>query len=85
MKIKKTVRHPLEASSLERELGVIMCINLKWADHIQSAVFKANRAIGIIRNSFKRLYLISLLSREKNYTVATCKNAILHDKSCNYG
>ena len=33
---------------------------LKWADHIQSAVAKANREIGIIRNSFKSLDLISL-------------------------
>ena len=60
MKINETERHLLEASSLERDLGVIMCNNHKWADHIQAAVSKANRAIGIIRNSFKRLDLISL-------------------------
>ena len=60
MKINETERHLLEASSLERDLGVMMCNNLKWADHIQSVVSKANRAIGIIKNSFKRLDLIFL-------------------------
>ena len=38
----------------------MMSNKLKWADHIQSAVSKANREIGIIRNSFKSLDLISL-------------------------
>ena len=37
-----------------------MSNKLKWADHIQSAISKANREIGIIRNSFKSLDLISL-------------------------
>ena len=46
--------------SLERDRGVTMCNNLKWAYHIQSAVSKANRPIGIIVNSFKKLDLIVL-------------------------
>jgi hypothetical protein len=60
MKREGSDPHILTSTSLERDLGVMMSNKLKWADHIQSAVAKANRAIGIIRNSFKSLDLISL-------------------------
>ena len=51
--------HILKVTSVERDLGVIMSNNLKWANHIQFAVAKANKTIGIIRKSFKCLDLIS--------------------------
>ena len=38
--------HILKVTSVERDLGVIMINNLKWADPIRFAVAKANRAIG---------------------------------------
>ena len=37
--------HILKSTSLERDLGVMMSNKLEWADHIQSAVSKANREI----------------------------------------
>ena len=36
----------------ERDLGVIVCNNLKLVDHKEVAVSKANTAIGIIKNCF---------------------------------
>ena len=53
MNKKGTDSHILKATSVDRGLGVIMNNNLIWADHIQSAVAKANGAIEIKRNSFK--------------------------------
>ena len=50
----------IHTSASSENFGVIMFNNLKWANHIQSAISKANRAIWIIRNSFMSFDLISL-------------------------
>ena len=45
MKKEGSDPHILTYTSLERDLGVMMSNKLEWADHIQSAVSKANREI----------------------------------------
>ena len=43
--------HTLETTSEERDLGVIVTNNLKFAGHCQSACQKANRVLGMIRRT----------------------------------
>lgn len=55
---------PLAVSSVERDLGVYISNNLKWEVQCDKVVAKANRMLGIMRNTFvnrkpfiwKRLY-----------------------------
>ena len=47
------VRTALESLTSERDLGVILNRKLKWNDHIENAVLKANNALGMLRKSFK--------------------------------
>ena len=45
----------LEASNIEKDLGVNIDNNLSFSDHINIIVNKANRTMGVIRRSFKNL------------------------------
>ena len=40
---------------LERDRRVYTSHNMKWASHIEEIASKANRYLGVIRNSFKNL------------------------------
>ena len=48
-------RIELKSSRVERDLGVYMSRDMKWANHIEEVVSKANRYLVFIRNSFKNL------------------------------
>ena len=48
-------RIELKSSRVEGDLGVYMSRDMKWANHIEKVVSKANRSLGVIRNSFKNL------------------------------
>ena len=47
------MRTSLEFITSERDLGVILNRKLKWNDHIDNAVLKANNALGMLRKTFK--------------------------------
>ena len=47
------IHRTISASQKEKDLGVIMSNDLKWADQVNQVVNKANRMLGIIRNTFK--------------------------------
>ena len=49
----KNGRTSLEKTTSERDLGVTLNKKLKWNDHIENAVLKANNALGMLRKTFK--------------------------------
>ena len=51
---------PLLKTDLEKDLGVWVSKDLKWNHHINIAVNKANRVLGMIKNSFNYLDETSL-------------------------
>lgn len=55
------IRQPLQVTHLEKDLGVYTDDQLRFSDHIQKTVVKANRVLGIIRRSYKYLDKDSLL------------------------
>jgi len=45
----------LAKTELEKDLGVFVSKDLKWDDHINYMINKANRVLGLIKNSFSHL------------------------------
>ncbi len=45
----------LQNTDAERDLGVIISSNLKWSNQVNSAVAKAQKALGLIRRTFTHL------------------------------
>lgn len=45
----------LQETEIERDLGVIISKDLEWRHHVISATNKANRKLGLIKNSFNYL------------------------------
>ena len=43
----------LETTTQEKDVGVIFTSNLKFDEHINNAVKKANQMVGLIRRSFE--------------------------------
>ena len=44
--------HPLIHVTEEKDLGIIMSEDLKWAPHIAASVKKANKMVGLIKHTF---------------------------------
>ena len=42
-------------TNYEKDLGVTISDNLKWAEHIKNCVNKANRMIGLVKRTFSYL------------------------------
>ncbi|CAF0752936.1 unnamed protein product [Brachionus calyciflorus] len=51
----------LEISEGEKDLGVLISSHLKWSNHVNNAVNKANRMLGIVKRTFKHLDCNSFL------------------------
>ena len=43
----------IEETNLERDLGVIVGNNLKWREHADRMVDKANRTLGVLKRTFE--------------------------------
>ena len=43
----------IEETNLQRELGVIDDSYLKWREHVDKIVGKANRTLGMLKRTFK--------------------------------
>ena len=48
-------RQTLRSTNKEKDLGITFTNDLKWSSHIKETLSKANRALGVIRNTFKKL------------------------------
>ena len=55
LKDKSPIRHILDESEIERDLGILISNDLKWADQVNYAVSKANRSISILKGTFTNL------------------------------
>ena len=55
MVTERNERIKLKSSRVERDLVVKMNHDTKWASLIDVVVYKANRYLSVIRNSFKNL------------------------------
>jgi hypothetical protein len=53
MAVTNGSRMDLAKTDSERDLGVVLNNKLKWNDHIDQAVLKANSVIGMLKRSFK--------------------------------
>lgn len=49
---QKGVRHKLESSTIERDLGVHITADMKWRNQCQFAAAKANRILGMLGRTF---------------------------------
>jgi len=49
------ISYPLQAVEVEKDLSVWMDDKLKFSDHVEHAVSKANQILGLIRRSFTYL------------------------------
>ena len=49
---KKNNKHQIEKSKSERDLGVLISSDFKWKEQTEMVVNKANRVLGMLRNSF---------------------------------
>lgn len=58
--------HTLQAVTSEKDLGVTIDDKLKFSDHVNSAVSKANRVLGALRHSFKYMNSTILLKLYKS-------------------
>ena len=71
-----SILHEITKTESERDLGVIINKNLKWHEHIQNIVAKANRILGMLKRTFesrdcelwKKLY-ISLVRPHLEFAV----------------
>ena len=43
----------IEETNLERDLGVIVGNDLKWREHVNRLVGKANRTLGMLKRTFE--------------------------------
>ena len=50
----------LSETTIEKDLGIYISNNLEWCHDINSAVGKANKKLGLIKNSFRYLDEITL-------------------------
>ena len=46
-------KRDIEKTNLERNLGVIVANDLKWSEHVDRMVGKANRILGMLRRTFE--------------------------------
>ena len=53
--------HPLSTTPLQKDLGVLIDDEVKFSNHIQTQVNKANRAIGALKHSYKFMDKASFL------------------------
>ena len=58
--------HPLSITAAEKDLGVLIDDELKFSNHIQTQVNKANRAIGALKHSYKFMNKTSFLMLYKS-------------------
>ena len=47
-------------TTIEKDLGIYISNNLEWDHHINTAIGKANKKLGLIKNSFEYLDEITL-------------------------
>jgi hypothetical protein len=45
--------HVLEASNVERDLGVLISSDLKWKHQVEAVAARANRILGMLKNTFQ--------------------------------
>ena len=50
----------LTETTIEKDLGIYISNNLEWDHHINTAIGKANKKLGLIKNSFEYLDEITL-------------------------
>ena len=43
----------IEETNIERDLGVIVGSDLKWSEHVDRMVGKANRTLGMLKRTFE--------------------------------
>ena len=46
-------KRDIEKTYLERDLGVIVANDLKWNEHVDRTVGKANRILGMLKRTFE--------------------------------
>ena len=49
----KGIRHDLQSTNSERDLGIQITNNLKWTEQTKKAVSNATRVLAMLRKSFK--------------------------------
>ena len=52
---KENTRHTLEKVSVEKDLGILIDDKLKFSDHINTKVNKANQILGCLKHTFKHI------------------------------
>jgi hypothetical protein len=50
----------LTETTIEKDLGIYISNNLEWGHHINTSIGKANKKLGLIKNSFEYLDEITL-------------------------
>ena len=46
-------KREVDKTNLERDLGVIVANDLKWSEHVDRMVGKANRMLGMLKKTFE--------------------------------
>ena len=69
----KMCENNLEETISEKDLGVYIDNKLRLSDHVDAAVNKANRLVGLIRRSYEHLDGDSLVQLYKAYSKTTSR------------